>query len=416
MQEVNGFAALLSNSLDLGKALHVMDYRSWLGLDVKRRGNVTLGLCLIDRAMEELSAIHGELYGTNINSISDSDNLPKLLAGIDGSYSFVMPVDDKLIFARDQLGTKPLYYASNNGSFGVATDANVLKKLFSTVNLAEPGVLYKAKQNSFTQISFSKLNYDIKAARHDEALHTTSSLLDESVKRRVAGKRKVVLGFSGGIDSVILSILASKYKEVEAATVCMKDSVDYKVCEGIADRLGIGLKMIVVDEKLVKDTIRKLRNIMQFDGAMHASIACIVYLLSKLTKSEAADALMLGQLADELFGGYARYLKYLRTSAEKVSSAMLNDVKNAHIDNFCRDEMASSQFTKLLLPYASLDLVKYVVNLPVDLKLNIKTGERKIILRQVAKTLGIDDEHASREKRAMQFSSGIYKVASKLGL
>lgn len=415
MQEVNGFAALLSNSLDLQSALHVMDYRSWLGLDVKRRGNVTLGLCLINKSIEEFSAVHGEFYSAEINSISGSDhNLPKLLAGIDGSYSFVLPVDDTLIFARDQLGTKPLYYASSNESFGVASDANVLKKLFNDVNLAELGVLYKATQNSLTQISFNTLNYSLTPVQHSDALHTISALLDESVKRRVAGKRKIVLGFSGGIDSVILSILASKHAKVQAVTVCIKDSVDYKVCEAIADRLGIDLKMIVVDEKLIKDIIKKLHNIMQFDGAMHASIACVVYLLSKFAKNVSADALMLGQLADELFGGYARYLKYLRSSTEKVSSAMFNDVKNAHIDNFCRDEIASSQFTKLLLPYAALDLVKYVVNLPVNLKLDSKTGARKIILREAAKTFGIDDELAGREKRAMQFSTGIYKIVSKL--
>ena len=417
MQEVNGFAALLSSSLDLQSALHIMDYRSWLGSDVKRRGNFTLGLCLINKATEEFSAMHGEFYGADIDSISGlSHNLPELLTGIDGGYSFVLPVDDTLIFARDQLGTKPLYYARDNTSFGVASDVKVLRKFFSDVNVAEPGVLYKATQTSLTQISFNTLNYNIKPVQHNDALHNISALLDESVKRRIAGKRKIVLGFSGGIDSVILYILASKHAKVEAVTVCVKDSVDYKLCESVADRLGIDLKMMVMDEKLIKDTIKKLHNMTQFDGAMHASIACVVYVLAKFARSEGADALMLGQLADELFGGYARYLKYLKSSAEKVSNTMFDDVKNAHIDNFCRDEMASSPFTKLLLPYASLDLVKYVVNLPVDLKLNIKTGARKIILREVAKNLGIDDELANREKRAMQFSSGIYKIVSNLGL
>jgi hypothetical protein len=48
--------------------------------------------------------------------------------------------------------------------------------------------------------------------------------------------------------------------------------------------------------------------------------------------------------------------------------------------------------------------------------LNSNTGARKIILRQVARTLGIDDELANREKRAMQFSSGVYKNVNKLHL
>ncbi len=416
MQAVNGFAALLSSSLGLENALKVMGYRSWLGQALKRRNNVSLGLCLIDKDTEEFSAMHGELYGTDTDRISDSDidSLPGLLATIDGSYTFALPSDDTLIFARDQLGMKPLYYASSAGSFGVASDARVLKQLFDEANLAEPGVLYKATSNSLTQISFNTLNYNIQSTHHDEALKTVSMLLHESVQKRVANKKKIVLGFSGGIDSMILLILAAKYTEINAVTICTRDSFDYKVCESIAGRLGVHLNMIVVDERTIKDTIKKLCNIVPFEGAMHVSIASAVYLLAKFTKEIGAEALMLGQLADELFGGYARYLKYRRVSAEKVGNSMFSDVKNAHKDNFYRDEIASSPFTRLLLPYASLDLAKYVVNLPVDLKLNSRTGTRKLLLRELAKNIGIDDELASREKKALHFSSGIYKIVSKL--
>lgn len=415
MQEVNGFAALLSTSLSLENVMQIMKYRSWLGTSVRRRGNASLGLCLINEDTQEFSAIHGEFYGEPINRISEVSDLAKLLTTSDGGYSFVLPIDDTLIFARDQLGTKPLYYTRSTESFGVASDARILQELsFSDVNLAEPGVLYKATPNSLTQISFNTLKHDVQSVQHDEALQIISRLLDESVRRRVAGKRKIVLGFSGGIDSAILSILAAKYTKINAATVCVKNSIDYKLCQSIADRLGIPLEMMVVDEKLIKNAIKELRTIIQFGNTMHTSIACIVHLLAKFAKANGADALMLGQLADELFGGYARYLKYLRSSTEKVNNAMFSDVKNAHRDNFCRDEMASSPFTKLLLPYASFDLVKYVVNLPVELKINSKTGARKIILRELAKNIGIDDDLASREKKAMQFSSGIFKIVSKL--
>ncbi|MGH9878534.1 MAG: hypothetical protein ACRD5H_12925, partial [Nitrososphaerales archaeon] len=73
MQEVNGFAALLSSSLNLQSALHIMDYRSWLGADVKRKGNVSLGLCLINKVIDEFSAVHGEFYGADITSLSGAD-------------------------------------------------------------------------------------------------------------------------------------------------------------------------------------------------------------------------------------------------------------------------------------------------------------------------------------------------------
>lgn len=337
-----------------------------------------------------------------------------MLADTDGSYVFVLPSDDALVFARDHLGTKPLYYARRNGSFGIASDPTVLQQL-GDVHVADPGVLYRASAGSLTKHPFNTLNYNIRPAERREALQTISQLLDESVHKRIAGKGRIALGFSGGLDSVILLVLASKYTKVDAVTICAKDSADYKTCESIADKLGMHLNMIIVDEKLIRDTIEKLKGIMHFKRAMDAGIASSIYIMAKFARETGNEALMLGQLADELFGGYARYMRFRKISAEKVSNAMFNDVRNAHMDNFCRDECAASQFTKIILPYASLHLVNYAVNLPVDLKLDINTNARKIILREVAKSMGIEDELANREKKAMQFSSGIFKIVSKLG-
>ncbi len=417
MQEVNGFAALLPDPLDLEESLRAMAYRAWSGFSVGRLGDLGLGLCLMDDDTGGLPAVHGEIYGNGnkIEQISEAGGVADLLARSDGSYSLVLPADNKLIFARDPLGTKPLYYASEGKRFGIASDARVLRQWFGGVTEAEPGVLYSATQTLLERTRFSPFgSIRPERAGSGAVIRKVSDLLTEAVRRRTVGRARIVLGFSGGIDSTVLAVLASKHANLTAATVCVEGSVDHGRCPEIAERLGISLRMIVIDEKIIKDTLRRLAVIAGIQGAMHLSIACVVHILAKFAKESGADALMLGQLADELFGGYARYLRFARNSAKRAGDAILDDVMNAHRSNFWRDEIAASPYTRLLLPYASLDLVQYALNIPLKMKLDAGTGRRKIVLREVARSIGVDDDLAELDKKAMQFSSGVHKIVNRL--
>lgn len=414
MTNINGFAVLLSKSEppNFNNVLQKMNHRAWKGFDVKKFGNTCIGVCLTDNRIYN-DIIHGEFYNA-INFSKERKKLTKALSETDGSYAFAIPDNDSVIFARDPLGTKPLYYSQDQSNFLVATDPNALNAVGFKVNPVEPGILYEAsiKTKTIKRTKFSPIIYETKSYDIKEAVEKTTKLLSESIKCRVAN-RKVILGFAGGIDSTILAKLVSS--NILAVTVCTNDSLDYELGKESADMLDIKHETVLVDEKTIHNSIRDLQKVMQLKNAMHASIACIVHILAKHTKEKKMDALMLGQLADELFGGYARYLKYFRSSSRKARDAMFNDVKNAYIDNFERDETASSFYTHLLLPYAALDFVKYAVTIPLTMKLD-RSGARKIILREVAKNLGIPDTLVYREKKAMQFSSGIYKIVSKLNL
>lgn len=409
MHSTNGFLVNLSGSKNpnFTKALNTMKYRAWNGFEVKEFGNMHIGICLTNKYE---NIVHGEFYD-KIDLNASIDKIITSLSNTDGSYAFAVPYHDSIIFARDALGTKPLYYAKNSSNFLLATDPRALSILGFKPSSVLPGFLYRASLNKIERKKFSPIQYEVKRYGLKDAVEKITFLLSKSIKNRITN-RKVVLGFGGGIDSTIIAKLASN---IIAVTICTDDSFDHRLGKESAEMLGVNHETVLVNEKDVKDAIRELQQVMSFKNAMHASIACAVHLLAKYVKENKMDALMLGQLADELFGGYARYVRYLKISEEKVKDEMFNDVKNAYTDNFERDELASSFHTNLLLPYAALDFVKFAVTLPLNMKLD-KSGKRKIILREVAKNLGIHDELVYREKKAMQFSSGIYKIVSKLNL
>ncbi|MGH9909645.1 MAG: asparagine synthase-related protein, partial [Nitrososphaerales archaeon] len=345
MQTINGFLICLSKTEipNFNDALKAMRYRAWNGFDVRNVGNMHLGVCFANKKKKYDEIIHGEFYDS-ITFSREIKKLCKTLSEADGTYALAIPDDDSIIFARDALGTKPLYYANDHNKFLLTTDPNTLTMLGYKARCVVPGFLYRASVKKIVRTKFNPIRYETKTYTLTEAVETITSLLAESIKRRLANK-KVVLGFGGGIDSTILAKLAAG-NDILAVTVCTNDSLDYKLGKESADMLDVEHETVLVDEKTVKNSIRDLQQVMQFKNAMHASIACIVHILAKHAKENKMDALMLGQLADELFGGYARYLKYFRSSSRKAKDAMFSDVKNAYRDNFERDEIASSFYTQ----------------------------------------------------------------------
>ncbi len=324
--------------------------------------------------------LHGKVYEDyDLDSITTKD----------GNFAF-LSMDDTILFGRDALGTKPLYYSLGD-RLKIASDARALED----PKIVEPGILYQY-DNMLKKIDLNPLRkIGIIDDDEEEAKETILRLLKESMKR----SDKSLIGISG-IDSIILAKIADK----KAALVCVKDSYDHKYAQKIASKLD--LDIVIIDE--VIDELKMVIKILPFKDHMNISIGLIFYILARYARENGYDSIMLGQLADELFGGYARYLSI---NSKELNNVLYNDVMKAWRINFTRDEIVTSPFTDLILPYTSLDLVRYVLGLKPELK--IRNGQRKFILRECARMLDVDDEFI-REKKAVQFSSGIYKVVKKL--
>jgi asparagine synthase (glutamine-hydrolysing) len=117
------------------------------------------------------------------------------------------------------------------------------------------------------------------------------------------------------------------------------------------------------------------------------------------------ELILTGQGADELFGGYSRYLKM---EGESLGEAMDNDIKTLITNDIKMNYKLAEHFGKVLMtPYLDEKVVRIAMDIPTEFK--VFKGQRKIILRKAALQLGLPLSLAKRQKKASQYSSGIVK-------
>jgi asparagine synthase (glutamine-hydrolysing) len=239
-------------------------------------------------------------------------------------------------------------------------------------------------------------------------------LLESSVKRRIANRERIAISFSGGVDSSLLALIAKKYTSVVGITVGSENSIDQLEAKKYADLVGIDLVEVRPTFEDVRRMLGVVRNLAEVSSVMDLSIALAFYLSAKAARDAGCDKMFVGQLADELFGGYARYIKAYCNGNEDVERMMNNDVLSAGEKNIERDEKSTSPFVDLEIPYSSLDLVNYALRCPLESKFNCSRGIGKAILRKAAMTAGMPEQIALKPKKAIQYSSGLNKLVSRL--
>jgi len=385
----------------------------------KIRSNLAIGCCLSKPSNDNV-AIHGKVYHPEGFELSrrlkevfeDIEKAPKILSKIDADFAFAGIDNDSLIYGRDSLGTKPLYFSKESKILGIASEMKALKSIgFKNIERVHPGSIHKLSMKGEQSLVFDRIEVNSKLnISMEEASNKVLELLSESIRRRVIGLDRVVIGFSGGLDSSLLAIISSKLTKVTLLSIHTNGSKDEDVINS-AKNLGLEIEDLQVDAKQLRDRIDLIQNLIESDKVMDLAIGIGINLSAKRCSETGCNALFLGQLADELFGGYAKYFKALKDRGEEFAEdMMLKDVIDAHKNNFERDEKASSPYTEIRLPYANIDLVKYALSLPLSLKIGMLGDQRKLVLREVAIKAGLPKDIALRRKKAFQYSSGLQKL------
>lgn len=336
--------------------------------------------------------------------------LQMIMDKFDGDYSFAFFDGENIILARDPIGVKPLHYKVGEDFIAFASERKALWGLGikDTESLPPGSALINNKI-----IRLKKLPEETKKLwDYDLAKEKLARALKEAVKGRVKGLRRVGVLFSGGVDSTLVALLARKYTKPILYTVGVKGSQDLIFAEKAAHELGINVKVIKVTEEMIRDALRPVIRAIEEFNIMKIGVAMPLYFSSRAANADGLRVILAGQGADELFGGYNRYLRIYEEGRDKLMEAFKADIWNMYHVNLERDDaIAMATGTELRVPFLAREIINIAFNIPIEYKIKGSDDSlRKHILRDLALDMGAPDFIARRPKKAAQYGSGIDKI------
>lgn len=411
------------------KMLDAIKHRGPDGSGLSTIGDITLGNVLLkitgDRSqpLRNNGALtyNGEIYNfreiarrLNLATDSDSEALFNLIEAkgieaavkeLDGDYAFAYAEEGKITLVRDTVGVKPLYYSPDN--FAFASEKKALSAIGANeIRTLKPGhmLCYSAGKMSGKKVTGFASGERIT----DEKLASKALLdaLKHAVEKR--SHHPCALAFSGGLDS---SLIAALCREAELYSVGVEGSHDVKHTKKAAKLLGLSDKLhlheLTLDE--VESAVPYVIRAIESRDPFKVSIAMPLFFASRDARSDGIRVMLSGQGADELFAGYKRY-ESMKTI--ELENALRKDLDNIAENNLERDDaVAMANAVELRVPYLDRGVVELALRIAPGLKIHNTT--RKYILRLASMDI-LPDELLFKEKKAAQYSSGVYSALEKL--
>lgn len=248
----------------------------------------------------------------------------------------------KMWVVRDRFGEKPLYYTSNSNGFFFASELKALNNQFSKNNLSKKALnlffsltyipapytiyndVYKLEAGNYIEIDetgkfevkeFYNLDKIVQNGQNEPiadykfAQKQLRELLFNSVKKRMLADVPLGSFLSGGIDSSIISAIMAEISPTPIKTF----SIGFKEkAYDESERAALVAKHIGSDHTLHivghEDLLAVVdQTLAYYDEPFGDSSAIPSMLVAKKAK-EKVTVVLTGDCADELFGGYEKYL------------------------------------------------------------------------------------------------------------
>jgi asparagine synthase (glutamine-hydrolysing) len=256
---------------------------------------------------------------------------------LSGMFAFCLfDKRSKLLYLiRDHAGIKPLYYSQTKESLIFASEVKAFKSLnnaweenpywrifflifghipepFTTLDnvfmLPKGSLLCLNIETGKYEIRrFIEIKFTDKIKTEKEAVELVQNEFNKSVKRHLISDAPIGVFLSGGIDSSLISLVASQFKGEDLRTLSVvfneKEYSEERYQKIVHGKINSKHRAYLVTEK---DFVNSLDDI--FSAMDQPTIDGInTYFISKCAKEEGLKAVLSGLGGDELFGGYPSF-------------------------------------------------------------------------------------------------------------
>ncbi len=393
---------------------------------------------------------------------------------LNGIFAFAIynMESEELFMCRDRIGVKPLFYSHKNGIFAFASrtdtllcvkgiepvcDENGLNEIFmlgpaKTMGITvfkdifelKPAEYLYYKDGKITKDFYWKLKAEEFCDNEVQAQEHTHYLVSDAIRRQLVSDVSVCTFLSGGLDSSIISKVASDYM-TERGEILDTFSVDYRdndkyfepslfqpnkdsdYINMISDYIDSDHHNIILNNTTVADALIDSTMARGCPGFTDIDSSLLLFCREVVKKHKVA---LSGECADEIFGGYPWYHReeilfeevfpwsrstrvrhsvlangFLKHGDEYARNAYLQTIKRAdfldsdsrrekrmremfvlNMDWFmqtllCRkDAMSMQSSLEVRVPFCDYRIVEYAYNMPWSIK--SFGGREKGILRK----------------------------------
>lgn len=253
-----------------------------------------------------------------------------------GMFAFALwdSLEKELYLVRDPAGIKPLYYSLNSSGLSFASEIRAFSYvspqpprepwevyLMAYGHIPEPvttiaGVKplpkgcflkYETVSQRESLQSFSHYSYIETYKEPMDIRNRVSNLIEDSVKRHLVADAPVGVFLSGGLDSGIVALLASRFEQAQLKTLSVYFKEAYysekKYQDLLQQKLNCQHHQFLLEEREFNENLPHIFKAMD----MPSCDGINTWFISRHARMNGMKAVLSGLGGDELFGGYPSF-------------------------------------------------------------------------------------------------------------